>query len=74
MFLLLFLVLAIVSEYIARILDETKDQPLYFVESETNSSVSSTNQERLNVVQAAPQARAASASLDGGTLYYSQAK
>jgi dolichol-phosphate mannosyltransferase len=54
MFLLLFLILTIVSEYIARILDETKDQPLYFVESETNSAISSTNKERLNVVHEKP--------------------
>jgi polyisoprenyl-phosphate glycosyltransferase len=51
MFLLLFLILTILSGYIARLLDETKDQPLYFVESETNSKVSSTSQERLNVIQ-----------------------
>jgi glycosyltransferase involved in cell wall biosynthesis len=50
MFLLLFFILAIVSEYIARILDETKDQPLYFVEAETNSVVSSRQPERLNVI------------------------
>jgi len=54
MFLLLFLILTIVSEYIARILDETKDQPLYFVESETNSAISSNNKERLNVVHEKP--------------------
>lgn len=51
MFLLLFLILTILSGYIARILDETKDQPLYFVELETNSKVSSTSQERLNVIE-----------------------
>ncbi len=50
MFLLLFVIMTILAEYIARILDETKDQPLYFVESETNSTVSSTARERLNVV------------------------
>lgn len=51
MFLLLFLIMTILSEYIARILDETKEQPLYFVESESSSTVSSTNKEALNIVQ-----------------------
>lgn len=50
MFLLMFLIMTILSEYIARILDETKDQPLYFVESESNSTISSTTHERLNIV------------------------
>ncbi|HMF78571.1 MAG TPA: glycosyltransferase [Bryobacteraceae bacterium] len=50
MFLLMFLIMAILAEYVARILDETKEQPLYFIESETNSSVSATSQERLNIV------------------------
>jgi len=50
MFLLMFLIMTILCEYIARILDETKDQPLYFVESESNSTISSATHERLNVV------------------------
>ena len=50
MFMLLFVIMTILSEYIARILDETKDQPLYFVESESNSTISTTTHERLNVV------------------------
>jgi glycosyltransferase involved in cell wall biosynthesis len=50
MFLLMFLIMAILAEYVARILDETKEQPLYFIESETNSTVSATSQERLNIV------------------------
>lgn len=50
MFLLMFLIMAILAEYVARILDETKEQPLYFIESETNSSVSAISQERLNIV------------------------
>jgi dolichol-phosphate mannosyltransferase len=49
MFLLLFTILSILSGYVARILDETKEQPLYFVESETNSTVS-TSTLRPNVV------------------------
>lgn len=40
MFFLLFLILTILSEYIARILDESRDRPLYFIEYETNSLVS----------------------------------
>ena len=39
MFFFLFLVLTILSEYIARILDETKDEPLYFIEVEYSSKV-----------------------------------
>jgi len=40
MFFLLFLILTILSEYIARILDESKDRPLYFIEYESQSTVS----------------------------------
>ena len=50
MFLLLFVIMSILSEYVARILDESKEQPLYFVESESNSTVASATLERLNVV------------------------
>jgi len=50
MFLMLFVILSILSEYVARILDETKGQPLYFVEFETNSTVASPDQNRLNIV------------------------
>jgi len=50
MFLMMFLILSILSEYIGRILHEIKEQPLYFVEYETTSSVSSLDRERLNVV------------------------
>jgi dolichol-phosphate mannosyltransferase len=50
MFFLLFIILAILSEYIARILDETKEQPLYFIESETSSDVYSLGRDKLNVV------------------------
>ena len=49
MFFLLFIILSILSEYVARILDESKDQPLYFIETETNSDVSSFQHDRLNV-------------------------
>lgn len=50
MFLVLFFILTVLSEYVARILEESKDQPLYFVEQETHSSVSSPEKDRLNVV------------------------
>jgi dolichol-phosphate mannosyltransferase len=50
MFFLMFIILSILSEYIARILDESKDQPLYFIESEANSSLSSFQKDRLNVL------------------------
>jgi glycosyltransferase involved in cell wall biosynthesis len=49
MFLMVFLILSVLSEYVARILDETKEQPLYFVEFETNSTVSSSSSNRLNI-------------------------
>jgi len=48
MFFLLFLILTIFSEYVARILEEIKDQPLYFIEYETTSSVSSFKDEVIN--------------------------
>jgi polyisoprenyl-phosphate glycosyltransferase len=52
MFFLMFVVLAIMSEYIARILNETKDQPLYFVAEESNSIVSNISEkEKINVVE-----------------------
>lgn len=44
MFLLLFMILTILAGYVARILDESKEQPLYFVEAETNSTVSTSSQ------------------------------
>ena len=50
MFFFLFIILTILSEYVARILDEAKEQPLYFIESEVNSDVSGIGNNRLNVV------------------------
>ena len=50
MFFTLFVILAILSEYLGRILEESKDQPTYFVESESSSTVSTYDQRRLNVV------------------------
>jgi len=55
MFLLLFVILAILAEYIGRLLEESKDEPLYFIEFEDHSTVSSYSrtieQEKLNIVQ-----------------------
>lgn len=55
MFFLLFIILAILAEYIGRLLEEAKDEPLYFVEYEDHSTVSSYSrtieQEKLNIVQ-----------------------
>lgn len=57
MFLILFLMLTILSEYIARILNEIKEQPLYFIECESYSSTSEMDRERLNVLRDAGGAR-----------------
>jgi glycosyltransferase involved in cell wall biosynthesis len=55
MFLMLFLILAILAEYIGRLLEDTKDGPLYFIEYEEHSTVSSYSstieQEKLNIIQ-----------------------
>jgi glycosyltransferase involved in cell wall biosynthesis len=51
MFLLLFLVLAVVTEYVGRILDETRERPLYYIAEEANSSVMVPSAERRNVVR-----------------------
>jgi hypothetical protein len=51
MFLLLFLILAVVTEYVGRILDETRDRPLYYIAEEANSSVMVPSAERRNVVR-----------------------
>lgn len=44
-----FLILAVLAEYIGRILEESKDRPPYFVEEETMSTVSTVRPDRLNV-------------------------
>lgn len=55
MFFLLFIILTILAEYIGRLLEEAKDEPLYFIEYEDHSTVSSYSrtieQEKLNIVQ-----------------------
>ncbi len=50
MFFLMFVILTIMSEYIARILTESKDQPLYFIAEEHNSTVLAPGVDRKNVV------------------------
>jgi glycosyltransferase involved in cell wall biosynthesis len=50
MFFFLFLILSVLAEYVGQILQETKDQPSYFVEQETASTVSSYDKSRLNIV------------------------
>ena len=51
MFFFVFLLLTILSEYIGRILEESKERPLYYVLEERNSSVLLADQERRNVVR-----------------------
>ncbi len=50
MFLLLFMILTVLSEYLGRVLAETKNRPLYHVLEELNSSVLLPPDERRNVV------------------------
>lgn len=50
MFLLLFLVLTVLSEYVARLTEEVQERPLYFVEFETSSAVTDPEAGELNVV------------------------
>ncbi len=50
MFFLLFIILAVISEYIARVLIESKDQPLYFIADEYNSTFLTPLKDRINVV------------------------
>jgi polyisoprenyl-phosphate glycosyltransferase len=51
MFFLLFVILAVVTEYVGRILDETRERPLYYIAEEANSSVMVPSAERRNVVR-----------------------
>lgn len=50
MFLFLFVILTVLSEYVGRLLAETRDRPLYFVAEERSSSVMISDEERRNVV------------------------
>lgn len=49
MFLLLFLVLTILSEYVARLTEEVQERPLYFVEFESSSAITPATAD-LNIV------------------------
>ncbi len=51
MFFFLFTLLSILSEYIGRILEDSRGRPLYFVTDEMNSPVMETEEERRNVVK-----------------------
>lgn len=50
MFLLLFSLLSIISEYVIRILDETRDEPFYFVSEEINKSSILPKKDTLNII------------------------
>jgi dolichol-phosphate mannosyltransferase len=50
MFFLLFTILAVLSEYVGRILDQTRGRPLYFIGEEKNSSALDPGPEQRNVV------------------------
>lgn len=50
MFFLLFLVLTVLSEYVARLTEEIQERPLYFIEYEANSAVDKAGTTELNVV------------------------
>jgi hypothetical protein len=50
MFFFILLILTVISEYIGRILEETKDRPLYYVIDEKTSSVMLSSPEIRNVV------------------------
>ena len=50
MFFLLFSMLAVLAEYVLKILQETQDRPLYYIAYESNSSVLDQYRESINVV------------------------
>lgn len=51
MFFLLFLILAVLSEYVGQVLAESRDRPLYHLLEERNSNVMVADAERRNVVR-----------------------
>jgi polyisoprenyl-phosphate glycosyltransferase len=51
MFFLIFTILAVLSEYVGRIFEQTRGRPLYFIGDEKNSSVLNLETEQRNVVQ-----------------------
>lgn len=50
MFFLLFSLLTLISEYIIRVLDESRNEPLYFIADEMDQSIISVNKDKLNVI------------------------
>lgn len=50
MFFLLFSLLSLISEYIIRVLDESRNEPLYFIADEMDQSIISVNKDKLNVI------------------------
>lgn len=50
MFFLLFSLLTLISEYIIRILNESRNEPLYFIAEEMDKSVININKKKLNVI------------------------
>ncbi|GIW65410.1 MAG: glycosyl transferase [Candidatus Parcubacteria bacterium] len=50
MFFMLFVILTILSEYILRILDEVKEEPLYFIEDEVDHSIF-IPKKKLNIIE-----------------------
>lgn len=50
MFFFIFVILTVLSEYVGRILEETRHRPLYYVLEEKNSSVMVADSDRKNVV------------------------
>lgn len=50
MFFLLFSLLTLISEYIIRILNESRNEPLYFIAEEMDKSVINTSKNKLNVI------------------------
>ena len=50
MFFLLFLIMAVLSEYVGRVLEESRDRPLYHAVEERSSNVMVRDSERRNVV------------------------
>ena len=53
MFFFLFLILAVLCEYVGRILEETQDRPLYFVSAERTSTVLLENSIEKNILNEA---------------------
>lgn len=50
MFFLLFSLLTLISEYIIRVLDESRNEPLYFIADEMDKSIISMNKDKLNII------------------------